>query len=64
MVQEAIILLGGTSMENFEILDRVTYILKEIGLEVSFIKGIEPAPSIETVMKCAESIIEFGPDII
>ncbi|MBW4827424.1 MAG: iron-containing alcohol dehydrogenase [Clostridiaceae bacterium] len=62
--KKAIILSGGSSMERFGFLDKVSNILKETGLEVSFIKGIEPDPSVETVMKGAESMREFGPDVI
>jgi alcohol dehydrogenase class IV len=62
--KKAIVLSGGSSMERFGFLDKVENILKETGLEVSFIKGIEPDPSVETVMKGAETMREFGPDVI
>lgn len=62
--KKGIVLSGGSSMERFGFLDKVSNILKETGLEVSFIKGIEPDPSVETVMKGAETMREFGPDVI
>ena len=40
--------------------DRVGY-LKEAGMEVELIEGIESDPSVETVMKGAK-MIEFQPD--
>ncbi len=51
-------------MEKFGFLNKLSNILKETGLEVSFIKGIEPDPSVETVMKGAETMREFEPDVI
>lgn len=62
--KKAVVLSGGSSMERFGFLDKVNNILKETGLEVSFIKGIEPDPSVETVMKGADSMRKFGPDVI
>ena len=38
--------------------------LKEAGIETKLIEGIEPDPSVETVMKGAEVMREFEPDLI
>mgnify|MGYP000426440209 CR=1 FL=1 len=38
--------------------------LKAAGLETALFEGIEPDPSIETVMKGAQAMREFEPDVI
>ena len=38
--------------------------LEEAGMEVQLFEGIEPDPSVETVMKGAKAMEEFGPDWI
>ena len=38
--------------------------LKEAGMEVQLFEGIEPDPSVETVMKGAEAMLKFKPDWI
>ena len=45
-------------------LDRVEAYLKEAGMEVKFFEGVEPDPSVETVMKGAQAMTEFQPDWI
>lgn len=55
---------GGSSMEKFGFLDKVEKILIETGLEVMLFKGVEPDPSVDTVMRGAKSFIEFSPDVI
>ena len=61
---KAIVVVGGGSMKRFGFLDRVTDYLKEAGLEVKLFEGVEPDPSVDTVMKGAEMMREFGPDWI
>ena len=51
-------------MKRFGFLDRVTDYLKEADLEVKLFEGVEPDPSVDTVMKGAEMMREFGPDWI
>ena len=51
-------------MKRFGFLDRVIDYLKEAGLEVKLFEGVEPDPSVDTVMKGAEMMREFGPDWI
>lgn len=60
----AIIVTGGSSMQKFGFLDRLESILKETGMEVSKFEGVEPDPSIETVMAGAKAMLEFQPDVI
>ena len=62
--KKAIICVGGGSMKRFGFLDRAAGYLKEAGMEVDFIEGIEPDPSVDTVMKGAQKMLEFGPDWI
>lgn len=62
--KKAIVLSGGSSMKKFGFLDKVNTLLKETGLEISFIKGIKPDPSVETIMKGAETMRKFEPDVI
>lgn len=62
--KRAIICVGGGSMRKFGFLDRAEAYLKEAGMEVDYIEGIEPDPSVETVMKGAEKMLEFKPDWI
>ena len=51
-------------MKRFGFLDKVTDYLKEAGMEVKLFEGIEPDPSVDTVMKGAEVMREFQPDWI
>ena len=62
--KKAIICVGGGSMKKFGFLDRAIDYLKEAGMEVEVIEGIEPDPSVETVMKGAAKMLEFEPDWI
>ena len=62
--QRAIICVGGGSMKRFGFLDRAIGYLKEAGFEVELIENIEPDPSVETVMKGAQKMLEFQPDWI
>ena len=62
--KKAIICVGGGSMKRFGFLDKAVAYLKEAGMEVALIENIEPDPSVETVMKGAEKMLEFQPDWI
>ncbi len=62
--KKAIICVGGGSMKRFGFLDRAKKYLEEAGMEVALFEGIESDPSVETVMKGAQAMIEFGPDWI
>ena len=62
--KRAIVCTGGSSMRKFGFLDRIINNLKEAGMEVALIEGIEPDPSVETVMNGAAKMIEFQPDWI
>ena len=60
----AVVCVGGGSMKRFGFLDRAVGYLKEAGMEVELIEGIEPDPSVETVMRGAEKMMAFQPDWI
>lgn len=62
--KRAIICVGGSAMQKFGFLDRAKAYLNEAGMEVEIFEGIEPDPSVETVMKGAEAMIKFAPDWI
>ncbi|WP_313186314.1 iron-containing alcohol dehydrogenase [Lacrimispora sp.] len=62
--KKAIVVVGGGSMKRFGFLDRVETCLKEAGMEVKLFEGVEPDPSVDTVMKGAEMMREFEPDWI
>ena len=62
--KRAVIWVGGGSMKRFGFLDRAIAYLQEAGMEVKVIDGIEPDPSVETVMKGAAVMQEFQPDWI
>ena len=62
--KRAVICVGGGSMKRFGFLDKAIAYLQEAGMEVKVIDGIEPDPSVETVMKGAAVMREFQPDWI
>ena len=62
--KKAILVVGGGSMKRQGFLDRAVGYLKEAGMEVQLFEGVEPDPSVETVMKGAEAMRAFEPDWI
>ena len=62
--KRAVICVGGSAMRKFGFLDKAISYLEEAGMEVKVIEGIEPDPSVTTVMKGAEVMAEFQPDWI
>lgn len=62
--KKAMICVGGGSMKRFGFLDRAVSYLKEAGMEVELFEGIEPDPSVETVMRGADAMLKFEPDWI
>ena len=62
--KRAIICVGGGSMKKFGFLDKAVEYLKEAGMEVKLFEGIEPDPSVETVMKGAQVMLDYQPDWI
>ncbi|OPJ62646.1 iron-containing alcohol dehydrogenase [Clostridium chromiireducens] len=62
--KKAFVVVGGGSMKKFGFLKQVEDYLKEAGMEVELFEGVEPDPSVETVMKGAEAMRNFEPDWI
>ncbi|WP_044913771.1 iron-containing alcohol dehydrogenase [Butyrivibrio sp. WCE2006] len=62
--KRAMVCTGGGSMKRGGFLQKVEEYLKEAGMEVELYEGIEPDPSVETVMKGAAAMEKFQPDWI
>jgi alcohol dehydrogenase class IV len=62
--KKAIVVVGGGSMKRFGFLDKIAACLKEAAMETRLFEGVEPDPSVETVMKGAAVMREFQPDWI
>ena len=62
--KKAMIVSGGSSMKKSGALDKLEKILNDAGLKVKHFDGVEPDPSVETVMKGAKAMAAFGPDVI
>ena len=62
--KKAILVVGGSSMKRQGFLDKAINYLKEGGMEVELFEGVEPDPSVETVMRGAEAMRAFEPDWI
>jgi alcohol dehydrogenase class IV len=62
--KKAVIVVGGGSMKRNGFLQRAEDYLKEAGMEVMLIEGVEPDPSVTTVMNGAKKMSEFEPDWI
>ena len=62
--KKAFVCVGGGSMKRFGFLDKVVQYLQEAGMEVKLFEGIESDPSVDTVMKGAKEMQDFGPDWI
>ena len=60
----AFVVVGGGSMKRFGFLDRVVENLKAAGMAVHVFEGVEPDPSVETVMRGAQEMRDFQPDWI
>lgn len=62
--KRAMVCIGGESMKRTGIVDRALVLLQEAGLETELFSGIEPDPSVETVLRGAEAFRAFAPDWI
>lgn len=62
--KRACVCVGGSSMKKYGFLDKVLVYLKDNGMEVSVIDGIEADPSVETVLRGAKQMQSFNPDWI
>ncbi|WP_085829203.1 iron-containing alcohol dehydrogenase [Clostridium massiliodielmoense] len=62
--KRAVIVIGGGSIKRSGFLDKIEGYLKEANIETRLIEGVEPDPSVETVMTGAKVMREFNPDLI
>ncbi len=62
--ERAFIVTGGSSMRKGGFLARLEDILKGAGLQTKLFEGVEPDPSVETVMRGAKAMQDYGPDVI
>ncbi len=62
--KKAVIVVGGGAMKRGGFLQKVEDYLKEAGMETKLIEGVEPDPSVDTVMNGAKVMLEFEPDWI
>ncbi|HWQ59482.1 MAG TPA: iron-containing alcohol dehydrogenase [Clostridia bacterium] len=61
---KAVIVTGGRSMKETGVLDLAETYLRDAGMHVLIFDGVEPDPSVETVMRGAEQMRRFRPDWI
>lgn len=62
--KKAVLVTGGQSMKKHGFLDQAQAYLEKAGMEVDIIDGVEPDPSIETVIKGGQRMAAFEPDWI
>lgn len=62
--KKAFIVISGGSIEKSGYLKIIQDNLSEAGIESAVFKGVEPDPSIQTVLKGAKAMLEFEPDWI
>ena len=62
--ERAFVVTGGSSMKKYGFLDSLMSYLKEGGMEVYLFDGVEPDPSVQTVIRGAAEMMKFMPDRI
>ena len=62
--KKATLVTGGSSMKKFGFLDEAKKQLEKAGMEVSIVDGVEPNPSVDTVIRGGKEMAEFNPDWI
>lgn len=60
--ERAVLVTGGSSMKRFGFLDKAADYLKEAGIESIVVDGVEPNPSVKTVERGKEAMLDFEPD--
>ncbi|MCS5422758.1 MULTISPECIES: iron-containing alcohol dehydrogenase [Psychrilyobacter] len=62
--KKAVLVTGGNSMKRFGFLNQAREELEKAGMEVMIIDGVEPNPSVNTVVDGGRKMAEFNPDWI
>ena len=62
--KKAIIVTGGSSMKRFGFIEQAQRLLSESGIQSIVFDGVEPNPSVQTVIKGADMMTKFNPDWI
>ena len=62
--KRAMIVIGGSSMKKNGILATVQAYLAEAGAQTEVLEGVEPDPSLNTVLRGKEAMERFQPDLI
>jgi len=62
--KKAIIVTGGSSMKRFGFIEQTQRLLSESGIQSIVFEGVEPNPSVQTVIKGADMMTKFNPDWI
>jgi len=62
--KRAVLVTGGSSMKRFGFLDQAVKYLKEAGIESRIVDGVEPNPSVQTVLRGKKEMLDFEPDWI
>jgi len=62
--KRAMIVTGGSSMKRFGFIEQSQALLRQANIESIIFDGVEPNPSINTVMEGAEAMSAFEPDWI
>ncbi len=60
----AMLVIGGGSMRKLGFLDKAVAYLHEAGLATQVVDNVEPDPSVQTVLRGAAQMADFGPDWI
>ncbi|WP_026958304.1 iron-containing alcohol dehydrogenase [Aliagarivorans taiwanensis] len=61
---KALIVTGGQSMKRFGFIEQTQSLLKEGGIDSQVFDGVEPNPSVDTVLKGAQAMRDCQPDWI
>lgn len=62
--KKAILVIGGGSIKRSGALEKIEGCLKEAGMDIELIEGVENDPTVDTVLKGAERMRAFEPDWI
>lgn len=62
--KKAMLVTGGQSMKRLGFLDQAAAYLQDAGMETAVVDGVEPNPSVDTVIRGAKEMQAFEPDWI